>query len=151
MTALPPRRRLIQQAVRVIATGEFFKSCHVHDFVGVRGLPEGLSYAVDGGCAYIRRCGDLKEVEQGGLIEEYSLYTDDSFETICDQLLWGSRGKSGDEPLKHSLVKDLTLDHLKAILETQWQIRGSVAERAIQYWAKVKEDNKLAMSIRPHL
>lgn len=37
-------------------------------------------------------------------------------------VLWGTRGKNGDQPLKYKLLKDLTNSHIKAILRTQPQL-----------------------------
>ena len=33
--------------------------------------------------------------------------------------LWGTYGKKGNEPLKHILLKDMTNEHIQAILDTQ--------------------------------
>jgi hypothetical protein len=32
---------------------------------------------------------------------------------------WGTRGKDGKQPLKFVVLKDMTTDHIEAILETQ--------------------------------
>ena len=37
--------------------------------------------------------------------------------------LWGTYGKKGNEPLKHILLKDMTNEHIQAILDTQKQLK----------------------------
>ena len=46
---------------------------------------------------------------------------------------WGTRGKSGKDPLRWLRLKDLETDHLEAILATQHQIRGTQMEDAVRY------------------
>ena len=138
-------RRLIQNAVKVVATGEFFKSTSVHDFVALTGLPQGLSYFLDGGCDYQHIGGDLKEIREQKLIEDYSLYDDDPFETIAAKLLWKTYGPKGDQPGKHVPLKDCTLDHLKAIRDTQRHI-GGILEKVVWHWIEQRE--KLDKKVR---
>lgn len=99
----------IQNAVRVIETGEIIASKHTHDYQSVT-TPSGKTAMVDGGPDYFRRGGDA-EVEE--------LYLDDK-STVWDQLhkqIWGTRGPNGDQPLKYILLKDAEIDHLQGILE----------------------------------
>ena len=42
-----------------------------------------------------------------------------SLEERAEKLVWGTRGKDGDQPLKYVLLKDCETDHLEAILDTQ--------------------------------
>ncbi len=35
----------------------------------------------------------------------------------AENFIWGHRGPNGDQPLTYSLIKDLTTEHLKAIIE----------------------------------
>lgn len=44
-------------------------------------------------------------------------------------LKWGTYGLNGNEPLKHVLLKDLTDDHIKAILRTQNHIGRFIRRR----------------------
>jgi hypothetical protein len=39
-----------------------------------------------------------------------------------NKLRWGTFGKSGKEPLRKVLIKDLTNEHIQAILDTQHHI-----------------------------
>ena len=36
---------------------------------------------------------------------------------------WGTYGKNGNGPLKHLLLKNMTNEHIKAILDTQFQLK----------------------------
>jgi hypothetical protein len=37
-------------------------------------------------------------------------------------LLWGTRGKKGNEPLRYIQLKDMTNEHIQSILDTQTQL-----------------------------
>lgn len=92
-------------------------SKHRHDFVQCNC---GGSF-VDGGLTY-QRCG--------GSLVDTSVYCDeDDIETIREYFTWKSYGKNGDEPAKFILLKDMSDDHCKAILETQWHIKGTQSEK----------------------
>ena len=39
-----------------------------------------------------------------------------------EYMIWGTRGKDGKSPLEFKPIKDLSTDHIEAILETQTQI-----------------------------
>ena len=131
-------RRLIQNAVRCAPTGKFFKSTHSHDFVAVTGLPDGLTHYIDGGLSYVRSGGDLAETRRRGLIEDFCLYDDDPFNVIAAKLLWGTCGVDGKQPYKLVLLKDCSLDHLRAILKTQAQIAGTIYAKVVSYWVDQK-------------
>jgi len=38
---------------------------------------------------------------------------------VRDWMAWGTRGKSGKEPLKFILLKDMTDEHIQSVLDTQ--------------------------------
>lgn len=67
---------------------------------------------VDGGRVYLRRSDNGDEVE-------LSLYTDAPHEQIREVFTWGTYGKEGDQPLKFRLLRELSDNHIAAILETQ--------------------------------
>lgn len=127
-------RHLIQQAYYVPEQKRYYKSVHRHDFVTID-LGD-TSVSIDGGDAYIRLVGDIDLI--GTRVIEYHLYSDDSFETVADKFLWGTRGKGGKEPLKWVRLADCDLDHLRAIKETQWHIFGKIAEKVVDYWIQQK-------------
>lgn len=82
--------------------------CHIDDITG-------LEYCVDGGTSCLRRLGGLD-------YEELSCYSDALFEVVRSEFKWGSYGKDGNEPLHHIALKDMTTEHIKAVLVTQTHI-----------------------------
>ena len=54
---------------------------------------------------------------------ELSVYSDDSHDVIRDVFKWGTRGKDGKQPLTYVPLKNLTTEHIEAILETQDHIQ----------------------------
>jgi len=83
------------------------------------------SCAVDGGKDYAKRLGcDFTDL---------SVYSDDlEFEEIRELFTWGTRGVNGNKPIKYVALKDLDTDHIKAILNTQWHIKGTLTEEFMQ-------------------
>ena len=49
--------------------------------------------------------------------EELSLYSDDPIEKIREVWNWGTYGKDGDQPLTRVLLKDMSMDHMEAMLD----------------------------------
>jgi hypothetical protein len=127
---------LLQNAIRIVAEDLYLVSTHQHDyrehtFKGTR-----HSIAVDGGLAYAKRsCSDFMAVD--GWYEEYCLTTDDPFEHIAARLLWGTRGKADDEPLTFRPIKDLSTEHLRAILANA-RPGPLLYPRVIQYWLDMR-------------
>ncbi len=66
--------------------------------------------SVDGGGEYFKRSGEYWET---------SLTSKNSFEEIREGFEWGSYGKDGKGKLKLIKLKDMEVDHILAILETQ--------------------------------
>ena len=71
------------------------------------------SLSVDGGPEYLKRSGNTSHCH------ETSITSDAPFEAIREAFEWGSYGKSGDEDLKLTKLKDLEESHIFAILKTQ--------------------------------
>lgn len=90
--------------------GTIVQSHHRHDFVEYAG---GF---VDGGIDYIRL--GAKAVKW----KDLCVYSNDPHVVIREAFTWGTRGKDGNQPVRYVLLKDLTEEHIEAILETQWQI-----------------------------
>ena len=99
---------LIYNAIRT-PDGTILESRSVHDFVGYTDA-NGKFYAADGGLEYLKRCGDND-------YEELSLTLEDDFSKIRRVVTWGTRGKYGDQSLKKVKIKDMDLQHIKAVLE----------------------------------
>jgi hypothetical protein len=73
---------------------------------------------VDGGLDYLRRI-----VHDDASYQELSVYADAPHVEIREAFKWGTRGKDGKQPLKYVPLKDLTTDHIQAILKTQDHIQ----------------------------
>ncbi len=136
-TPLAPRPQLIQQAVYVPEQDAYYVSAHQHDFVHIE-LADGKVYQLDGGLAYTRRGGDLRELRASGRVIDLTLTTDSPIEEVRRRLLWGSRGPKGDQPLTYRPIAMLTLDHLRAIKRTQPQIVGTIVGRVVDWWIAQK-------------
>jgi hypothetical protein len=54
------------------------------------------------------------------------VYSDAPHSEIREVFRWGTRGKDGKQPLKYVPLKDLTKEHIIAILETQTHISEMV-------------------------
>ncbi|MCY9861105.1 hypothetical protein OTK49_00985 [Vibrio coralliirubri] len=95
--------------------GTLLISYHTHDFVSHTDA-NGDEYFVDGGTSYQRH-----SVNNEPLIDE-SIYVGADHELIREHFTWGTRGKDGLSPLEFKPLKDLTSEHIKAILETQTRL-----------------------------
>ena len=73
----------------------------------------GEVYTLDGGLAYVR-CSANKEP-----MVDVSLYTTTCHSILREHITWGSYGKEGRDPLTFFPVKDLSTEHIEAILRTQ--------------------------------
>ena len=77
---------------------------------------------VDGGKDYLKR--SVNKVEA----KELSVYTTDKFELQREVFSWGSYGKDGKQPKHWIKLKDMELQHIMAILETQQHVYGTYVE-----------------------
>ncbi len=93
--------------------GTILESMHRHDYVTYTDA-NGKEYMVDGGLDYLRR-----NIHDDAPAEELSVYSDAPHTVIREVFKWGTRGKDGKQPLKFVVLKDMTTDHIEAILETQ--------------------------------
>lgn len=131
---------IIQNALKITENGKttYLPSTHVHHYNRYE-FQDKSFVAVDGGCDYFRRgsSGDLS----GKNIEDYSLNDIDQFSEIADKILWGTRGKSGKEPVKYLPFAELELSHLKAILEYADKLQPGLSElqkKVINFWIDKK-------------
>jgi len=97
--------------------GTILESMHRHDYKTYVDT-NGLEYMVDGGLDYTRR-----NVHDEAPYTELSVYSDSPHDVIREVFKWGTRGKDGKQPLKYVPLKDLTTEHIEAILETQDHIQ----------------------------
>lgn len=104
---------IIQNAVRIISTGEILKSSHVHDCViGRFGKRKNDVFMIDGGTEYFRRSMSPRAI---AAVESLCLTEDMSTANIVHKLLWGTMGKDGGPEVKHVFLRDCDTDHLKKI------------------------------------
>ncbi len=100
--------------------GTVLISRHVHDMVSHTDSITGEEYITDGGTEYLRRStNEIPAIDA-------TVYDDDPFEIIREHFQWGTRGPIGNLPLKYVTLKDMTADHIRAILETQTHIRPHI-------------------------
>ena len=111
--------RIVSNRIRT-PDGTILESMHRHDYVTYVDA-NGKEYMVDGGLDYLRR-----NVHDDAPYEELSVYADDLHIEIRNVFRWGTRGKDGRQPLTYVPLKDLTTEHIEAILDTQSHIRDYI-------------------------
>ena len=107
--------RIVSNRIRT-PDGTILESRHRHDYVTYVDA-NGKEYMVDGGLEYLRR-----NVHDDAPYEELSVYDDAPYALLREVFKWGTRGKDGKQPLTYVPLKDLTNEHIEAILETQTHI-----------------------------
>jgi len=101
--------------------GTIITSRSRHDYVSYED-DNGSTYAVDGGCAYLRRQGPLD-------FKEMSLMSTEPFAEIRRVFEWGTYGRAGKDKLTYIKLRDLTEDHIRVIIGTQDKfLRPEVSE-----------------------
>lgn len=113
---------IIYNAIRT-PDGTTISSRHRHDYVTHEDA-NGKTYMVDGGLDYLRRSAYDDQVE-------LSLTIDDDHERVREVLAWGTYGKNGDEPYRQVLIKDMTSNHLQAVLKNCVGIYPQIREAMI--------------------
>ena len=108
-------RQLVCNRIRT-PDGTILQSYNRHDCKVHKDAVTGETYMIDGGLDYHRSY--VNEVRATPLM----VYADDKHEDIREGFCWGTRGIGGRDPVKYVPLKDLTTDHIRAILETQYQI-----------------------------
>lgn len=102
-------RKLILNRIRT-PDRTVLTSKNQHDFRSHRDTITGELYFTDGGSLYIRR--SVNEIPY----EDISIYSDDDFEIIRENITWGSRGKNGDEELHYKSISNMSTNHINAVL-----------------------------------
>ena len=111
--------RIVSNRIRT-PDGTILESMHRHDYRTYVDA-NGKEYMVDGGLDYLRR-----NVHDDAPYEELSVYDDALHVEIRNVFKWGTRGKDGKQPLTYVPLKDLTTEHIEAILETQTHIQEHI-------------------------
>lgn len=89
--------------------GTILQSRHRHDYVS-HTTDKGEYCFLDGGLDYIRHSGNL---------ECLCIYSNAPHDIIRENFEWTSYGVNGDEDAKVNVLKDLSTEHIRAILRTQ--------------------------------
>lgn len=104
----------------------------------------GERYMIDGGPSEYGRMSVNK------ILPEVIIVTTESpFEEIREWFSWGTRGKTGKDPLKYVKLKNLEYEHIKAIIETQNHISdeiNGVFKKEIAFRDSIKLKDELVSS-----
>ena len=76
-------------------------------------------------------------------MEFVGCYDTDPHEKIREIFSWGSYGKDGKQKKRYILLKDLTDEHLEAIICTQVHVRGTVVEKVLKDEQEYRLKNKI--------
>ena len=102
--------------------GTILESMNRHDYVTYIDA-NGKEYMVDGGLDYLRR-----NIHDDAPYEELSLVSTDEHSVIREVFKWGTYGIDGKQKLKYVILKDMSWDHIEAILETQVHVREHIRQ-----------------------
>lgn len=104
--------------------GTYLRSYHRHDYVEHLDRFTGETYIVDGGNDYLRRSINTTPPEF------MDVYLSDPFHVVREAFVWKSYGKNFEHLPDGIYIPlcDMTTDHIRTILETQWQIKGTYVE-----------------------
>lgn len=91
--------------------GTVLHSKHRWDCVSHVDSVTGERYMIDGGNDYLR--GSINKVKAESMV----VTSESSHEEIREVLTRGTYGKNGDEPYHEILLKDMTTEHIKAVIE----------------------------------
>ncbi len=136
---------IIQNAIKIWDGNKiiYLLSKHRHDFQPYT-FDNGKSLFVDGGNEYLRRGGSAVNFDATQEVEcptqDWSLDDSQTIYEIAEKLLWGCRGKNGNESLHFLPLCVLETAHLKAILKTQPQIKGKLHEKVIKLILKTRKE-----------
>jgi len=124
---------IIQNAVYVPSQRTYYVSANRHDFVAFTVGSE--EHFIDGGTDYLRASFLLPYNK----IVDYSLTSSNTLKEIREKLLWGTYGKSGNKPLKWVPFRNLSVDHLAAIICHKGAAPNAIRMDAAEYWYGVKK------------
>lgn len=131
---------IIQNALQT-PDGTIIISRDVHDYQSYQG------YFVDGGHEYIRY-----GYPDGCMYDFIPLfvYEDDSFEKKKNNLIWGTYGKEGKDPLKWLRFIDCNTEHLNNILKIKIApLYAEVIESILIDRFRIKKLKKILNNVQP--
>lgn len=112
--------------------GTILESRGVHDCKFYGDWKVGHGWMVDGGLEYCR-CG-------GEGLTFVGCYENDPIQIIRELFTWGTYGPQGNQPKTYVKLRDMSKEHIEAILETQKQIRGTQIESAFKRELEYRKD-----------
>ena len=101
-------RKLILNRIRT-PDQTVLTSRHRHDYK-LHKDKNGEIYICDGGIDYTKRSVNNEPYE------DLSLYSDDPFEILRENIIWGTYGKNGNEPLQYKSISNMSSNHINSIL-----------------------------------
>jgi len=113
---------IIKNAI-ITPDGTELVSEYRHDFKVHHDALTGKEYGVDGGFDYQRLIGDCHECRVILICTESS-----TFEVIREAFKWGTYGKDGNGPNVKKSLRELTDDHIEAIIKTQTHLSVSTID-----------------------
>ena len=126
-------RKLIKNSIRT-PDGTVLESRNVHDYQYHKDK-NGEIYMNDGGVEYLRRSVNVIPWE------ELSLYSDDPFEILRENITWGTYGRNGNEPLHYKPISKMSTNHINAIF-SQYRLADylkEVFEKEISYRSECEQ------------
>lgn len=134
-------RNIILNQIRT-PDGTIIRSMHRHDYV-VHIDANGLEYAVDGGCDYLRR-----NVHDSAPYEELSIYSDSPFEIVRENFHRGGRGKNGTLPLTWVPMSKMSDQWLAAciVYNREHGMETSFASKLYLAEIEYRKKNKISIS-----
>lgn len=120
---------ILRNSAKCLSCGDTIESTHRHDYVTC----SCGNLSVDGGKAYIKRMYNSS-------YEDTSIQSDD-LNVIREYFTWGTYGPNGDQPKYYIKLKDMTTEHIEAILETQQHIKGTYVEEVLKLELQYRKDN----------
>jgi hypothetical protein len=102
--------------------GTLLESTHIHDYKTHEDEVSGEVYMTDGLGPYVRRTVNIVPYV------DLSVTTESSHEEIREVFTWGTYGKDGKQPRTEVKLKDMSTEHIEAILLTQKHIFNTYAE-----------------------
>lgn len=128
-----PERHLVYNAIKT-PDGTILVSKHRHDYVTHKDKVSGEEYILDGGNSYV-----ITSINKTPA-EDLCVWSTDPHGDVREVFLWGTRGKEGNEPLVRKPIKELTTEHINAILATQDQLKGTYVEKIFLDELEWRED-----------
>ena len=130
--------RLIRQALQT-PDGTIIESRHRHDYIEYTDKVANDIYVIDGGLEYERQ--SVNKIPAKSL----SVYLEDGIEAVREALTWGTRGRSGREPVRLIKLCEMSNAHIEACLETQPRMHPHYRE-AMQMELQYRSENGLTIT-----